>query len=49
MATVKKLYVTLEDGELEQVKLLASCDGLTVEQMLLALCKAKIREEMEKK
>jgi hypothetical protein len=49
MATVKKIYVTLENNELEYIKLLANNDGFTVDQMLLALCKAKIREEMEDK
>lgn len=45
--TVKKIYVELNDEELEFVKHLASMNDLNVNETLVALCKQKLREELE--
>lgn len=44
--TVKKIYIGLNDEELDFIKHLASMHDLTVDSMLIALCKDKIADEL---
>lgn len=44
--TVKKIYIELNDEELDFIKHLASMNDLTVDSMLIALCKDKIADEL---